>query len=189
MARISLDPPRTLLLRLGEWYSRRRFGTVLDPGKAYAHNTRVLRSVLRFESGIDRWKKVDPALKHLAVMVSAMRIGCAWCVDFGYWEAEELGLPVEKIRRVANWREHRDAFTEVESLVMDYAEAMTTTPPTVTDELGAALRERLGEEALVELTTMIAVENLRSRVNSALGLTSQGFSDHCAVPAARAGQA
>jgi len=30
---------------------------------------------------------------------------------------------------------------------------------------------------------MIAVENQRSRFNSALGLTSQGFSDRCEVPA------
>ncbi|MDT0608956.1 hypothetical protein [Streptomyces lancefieldiae] len=34
MARVSLTPPRTLLLRVMEWYSRRTYGKVLDPGKA-----------------------------------------------------------------------------------------------------------------------------------------------------------
>ncbi|MFD4829099.1 hypothetical protein ACFWPV_04445 [Streptomyces uncialis] len=43
---------------------------------------------------------------------------------------------------------------------------------------------RLGEAAFVELTAMVAVENLRSRMNAALGLTSQGFKDSCEVPAA-----
>jgi hypothetical protein len=38
----------------------------------------------------------------------------------------------------------------------------------------------------VELTTMVAVENQRSRINAALGLRSQGFSDTCAVPGAGA---
>jgi hypothetical protein len=29
---------------------------------------------------------------------------------------------------------------------------------------------------------MVAVENTRSRFNSALGLTSQGFKDRCEIP-------
>ncbi|MEV5811185.1 hypothetical protein [Streptomyces mutabilis] len=42
MARVSLDPPRTIFFRVMEWYSRRTYGKVLDPGKALAHNPRVL---------------------------------------------------------------------------------------------------------------------------------------------------
>ncbi|MET0840281.1 MAG: hypothetical protein ABWY19_15985 [Marmoricola sp.] len=56
---------------------------------------------------------------------------------------------------------------------------MTATPPTVTDEMVEGLRAELDDAALVELTEMISVENLRSRTNAALGLTSQGFKDHC----------
>ncbi len=41
MARISLNPPRTLSYRLGSWYSRRRYGAMLEPGQALAHNPRV----------------------------------------------------------------------------------------------------------------------------------------------------
>ena len=62
---------------------------------------------------------------------------------------------------------------------MEYAEAMTATPPDVTDEMVAGLRRELGDAELVELTMMVAVENVRSRFNSALGLTSQGFKDRC----------
>jgi alkylhydroperoxidase family enzyme len=67
--------------------------------------------------------------------------------------------------------------------VLEYTEAATATPPTVTDELVDGLRQDLGDAALVELTMMIAVENQRSRFNSSLGLTSQGFKDRCEVPA------
>jgi hypothetical protein len=42
----------------------------------------------------------------------------------------------------------------------------------------------LSEAELVELTAIVAVENLRSRINSALGLTAQGFKDRCEIPAA-----
>ena len=41
----------------------------------------------------------------------------------------------------------------------------------------AQLGRHLSEAQLVELTAIIAVENLRSRINSALGLTAQGFTD------------
>ncbi|WP_165986211.1 carboxymuconolactone decarboxylase family protein [Streptomyces sp. YIM 98790] len=182
MARISLTPRRTPLLRLAEWYSRRRYGKVMQPGLVYAHNPRVLRDYFAFERRVARWRGLDPALKHLAVMAASARIGCAWCMDFGYWEADRLGLPLEKVGKVPAWREHQEAFTRLERLVLAYAEAMTDTPPSVTDDAVRELVAELGEPAFVELTAMVALENLRSRVNSAAGLTSQGFSDSCAIP-------
>jgi hypothetical protein len=57
-----------------------------------------------------------------------------------------------------------------------------TTPPEVTDEMVDALVAQVGVPAVVELTMMVAVENQRSRSNGAMGLSSQGFSDRCALP-------
>ena len=184
MARISLNPPRTPLYRLVEWYSRRRYGDMLDPGKALAHNSRVLFADLRFERAVAKLGTLDPVLKELAVMTAAAAIGCSWCMDFGHWEARRLGLAPEKLRAVPAWHQHRGLFSEVELAVMEYAEAMCQTQPAVPDELAGKLLSLLGEAAMVELTFMVGVENLRSRVNSALGLRSQGFSDRCQVPAA-----
>jgi AhpD family alkylhydroperoxidase len=184
MARISLDPPQTLGYRLGARFSRRRYGVMLDPGAAIGHNMQVGRSYAIFELQVERWHQLDRGLKDLAVMAAAATIGCAWCVDFGYWEATvRHSVPVEKIRAAANWRDS-DVFTALERLVLGYAEAMTATPPGVTDEMMDALRGYLNEAQLVELTAIIAVENLRSRINSALGLTAQGFKDRCELPAA-----
>jgi hypothetical protein len=45
-----------------------------------------------------------------------------------------------------------------------------------------ALRRHLDDAQLVELTAIVAVENLRSRINSALGLTAQGFQDQRGLP-------
>ncbi|GGR52886.1 carboxymuconolactone decarboxylase family protein [Streptomyces netropsis] len=182
MARIPLDPPRTPLIRVLEWYSKRAYGKVLEPLMAYAHHRRVLIGTSRFELSVARWKKLDPGLKALAVMTSASAIGCSWCVDFGYWENRRHGMPHEKLHDVPRWRES-EVYTPLERDVMEYAEAMTATPPTVEDDLVDRLRQRLGDERLVELTAMVAVENLRSRVNAALGLSSQGFKDSCDVPA------
>ena len=87
------------------------------------------------------------------------------------------------MREVPRWRES-DAFTTLERDVMEYAEAMSVTPPTVTDEMVTGLRARLGDAAVVELTALVAIENERSRFNSAMGLASQGYSEVCELPLA-----
>ena len=184
MARISLDPPRTPFYRLAGWYSRRKFGLVLDPGKALAHQPAVLRAYTRLELSATRWRRADRQLKDLAVMAASVQVGCSWCLDFGQWELRSHGVPAEKVRDVPTWRES-SAFTGLERLVMEYAEAMSATPPLVTDELTARLLAHLDEAQLVEITAMVALENLRSRINTAFGLTGQGFADRCEVPAAQ----
>ena len=183
MARISLDPPKTLSYRIGARFARRRYGVMVDPGAAIAHNMKVGRSYALFELGVERWRALGHGLKDLAVMAAAAKIGCAWCMDFGYWESTvKHEVPAEKIRAVPGWRDS-EAFNGLERLVLEYAEAMTDTPPTVTDEMVERLRAQLSDAQLVELTAIVAVENLRSRINAALGLTAQGFKDRCAMPA------
>ncbi|MFL6121638.1 carboxymuconolactone decarboxylase family protein [Actinophytocola sp.] len=83
-----------------------------------------------------------------------------------------------------NWRQS-DVFSPLEREVLEYAEAMTNTPTTVTDEMSASLLEQLGAAALVELTTFIAFANMASRANTAHGITSQGYSDSCEIPLAK----
>jgi alkylhydroperoxidase family enzyme len=175
MARISLDPPKTLSYRIATRLARRRYGVMPDPGAAIGHNMQVGRSYGLFELMVERWHSLDQTLKDLAVAAASARIGCAWCMDFGYWDATtNHDVPAEKLRAVPDSRDS-GVFSELELLVVAYAEAMTATPPKVTDEMVARLREHLSEAQLVELTAIVAVENLRSRINSALGLTSQGF--------------
>lgn len=164
-------------------YSRRRYGEVLDGLLVMWHHRPILRSRVALERRVERWNTLDPQLRTLAVMASAARIGCSWCLDFGYFTAHCEGLDEDKVREVPRWRE-ADCFTEVERAVMEYAEAVTATPPEVSDAQVAELIDRLGIPAVVELTELIALENLRSRFNAAAGLTSQGFSEVCARPLA-----
>ena len=93
------------------------------------------------------------------------------------WADDGVGEPA-KLRDVPGWRDS-DVYTDLERAVMDYAEAMTATPPVLTDEQVDRLRQDLTEEHLVELTAIASLENFRSRVNAALGLTNQGFGEYC----------
>jgi alkylhydroperoxidase family enzyme len=114
-------------------------------------------------------------------MAVASLVGCGWCLDLGYFQAGNEGLDVGRAREVPRWRES-GVFTPLERDVMAYAEAMTQTPPTVTDEMSAGLLEQLGAPALVELTAWIALANLYTRTNTALGIEAQGFAAACGLP-------
>jgi alkylhydroperoxidase family enzyme len=113
-------------------------------------------------------------------MATASLVGCSFCLDLGYFQAHNEKLDVAKAREVPRWRES-DLFTPLERDVLEYAEAMAHTPPTVTNELSARLLEQLGAPALVELTAFIGAANLVSRTNTALGIQSQGFSAACGL--------
>lgn len=183
MARVSLNPRMTLHARAVRWYARRRFGEQLEPWQAISHNGRVLRTFIGLERSALRWNRLDPHLETLAVMASAHALGCAWCTDFGYWFARSEGTPAEVLSDVPRWRESV-RFDDLERSVLAYAEGMTVDPAGIDDALVAGLRERLGEPGLVELTMVVAHENLRSRFNTAMGLASQGFRDRCDLAAA-----
>ncbi|MFD1719717.1 carboxymuconolactone decarboxylase family protein [Georgenia deserti] len=183
-ARIPLEtsgPLAWLLTRL----SRRIYGKVLDPLRVASHHRPVLVTSLLLEAGAGRWKKLPRQLQALAVMTTAQEIGCSWCMDFGYWEYHHRGVEPRKLRDVPHWRES-PVYTPIERAVMAYAEAATATPPTVTDEMVADLREQLTDAQVVELASLVALENHRSRINAGLGLTSQGFKAECEVPQPRA---
>ena len=165
-------------------YARRTWGQVPDGAYVVWHHKPLMRAVLGFEQKVAKWDRLDPLLKSYAQLASAGVIGCSWCLDFGYFLAHDDGLDLEKVREVPRWRES-DVFDDTERAVLEYAEAMSTTPLGVPAEMVAGLIDRLGVPAVVELTQMVALENMRSRFNSAAGLQSQGFSDVCELPLAR----
>ena len=158
--------------------SRRQLGLVPDSLGVMWHNRDVLNATYALGRKTKKWDECDEQLKSLAHMAVSAYVGCSFCMDFGYYAAHSQGLDTSKLGDIPFWREST-AFTPQERRVLEYAEAMTVTPPEVTDEMAEALRRDLGNEAFIELTMMVAVENERSRLNSALGLTSQGFKDHC----------
>ncbi|MBI2242951.1 MAG: carboxymuconolactone decarboxylase family protein [Nocardioides sp.] len=164
-------------------YARRTFGEIPDGLYVYFHHKPLMRAVVGFEGKVAKWGALDPTLKSYAELASAGTIGCSWCLDFGYFKAHDEGLDLAKVSEVPRWRES-DVFTPLEREVLEYAEAMTATPPTVTDAMVARLVEQLGTPAVVELTQIVALENMRSRFNSAAGLQSQGYSDVCELPLA-----
>jgi alkylhydroperoxidase family enzyme len=160
--------------------SRKMLGDVAEPVEVAWHNRKVVNFSFTLARKAQKWDQCDENLKSLAHMAVASMVGCSFCLDLGYFQAHNTGLDLTKAREVPRWRES-DVFTRLERDVMEYAEAMTQTPPTVTDELSARLLAPLGPAALVELTAYIALANLATRTNIAFGIESQEFSAACGL--------
>ena len=136
-----------------------QFGAVPEPVEVVSHNPKVAEFALELGGKVSAWDAVDESLKSFAHMAVAAQVGCSWCLDIGYFEAQNQNLDMAKASQVPRWRES-ERFTPLERDVLEYAEAMTNTPPTVTDELSARLLDRLGPAGMIELTVFVAVLEL-----------------------------
>jgi 4-carboxymuconolactone decarboxylase len=174
---------RNPLVRMAYRSSRRQTGTVVDPVKVFAHHPTILAGYGAFEMAAKRSHRVDERLKHLGETRAAMLAGCEWCLDFASGISEEAGVTEDDLRDLPTYRSS-DRFSDTEKLVLDYATGISRTPVDVPDELFDRLRERFDEAQLVELTTLIALENFRARFNWAFGIGSQGFAEgaYCVRP-------
>lgn len=161
-------------------FARKKLGTVPTSLGVYWHNKDALKVSMTAGNKVQKMHACDENLKSFAHMAVASMVGCTWCLDFNYFEAHNKGLDMDKAREVPRWRES-DVFTDVERDVMEYAEAMSTTEPTVTDEMVDRLLKKLGPAAVVELTSAIAFANLTTRANVALGIESDGFAAACGL--------
>jgi AhpD family alkylhydroperoxidase len=165
-------------------FSRKLLGHVPESAEVMWQNRPVFTGMMGFGRKVEKWDQLDPNLKSLATMAVAALVGCSWCLDFGYFQAHNEGLDEVKASEVPRWRESR-VFTPLERDVMEYAEAMSETPPRVTDELSDRLLAQLGAPTMVELAATVGFANMTTRGNTAMGIESEGFSKVCKLPLAQ----
>jgi len=184
-----LSPKRAgLLTRAMYRIAKRRYGQVPEPFTIAAHHSRLLVASAVHETMLERASRRLPvSVRELAVLWTARKIGCSWCVDFGSMLQRLDGLDVDRLKYIDDYASS-PLYSDDERAAIAYADAMTVDPHTVTDEQVADLRARFGDDGVFELTYQIGVENMRARMNTALGITEQGFSsgDSCRVPWATA---
>jgi alkylhydroperoxidase family enzyme len=86
----------------------------------------------------------------------------------------ELGISDEKILALPDYASS-PLYDERERTALEYADSMTITGREVSDELFSRLRQLFDDDALLELTEIIAWENASSKFNRALRIPSQGL--------------
>jgi AhpD family alkylhydroperoxidase len=161
------------------WLQRRRYGSYLIPATIWARVPALYLALAGFYAALERRRSpLPPALRSLVQTRVSQLNHCAFCVDLNAANAAQRSSSLARALAVDAWRE-ADCFSESERLALEYAEAMTLTQGRVSDALGAHLAEHFGEAALIELTALIAFQNLSSKFNAALDIASQGL---CPLP-------
>jgi alkylhydroperoxidase family enzyme len=85
----------------------------------------------------------------------------------------DLGYDTDTLTWVVRWTERPDLFDERERVALEYADAITLSDSDVDDALFGRVQQLFDDDAIVELTELIAWENASSKFNRALRIGSQ----------------
>lgn len=161
------------------WRQRRKYGAVLDAALLWGRAPRLFIAVALLYGMIDRKSSpLPPALRSLLTVRVSQINHCPFCVDINSATLLARGVSQEKVDALQNWRDSA-LFDSREKVALDYAEAMTFSERSVDDDLFARLHDEFGDDAIVELTGLVAFQNMSSKFNSALDVPPQGF---CKLP-------
>ena len=176
------------------WNQRRKYGAVLDPALLWARSPALFATVallwarspalfatvaLLYGALDRRSSPIEPPLRSLITVRVSQINWCRFCVDINTATLLRRGVPLAKVEALAGWRTS-PLFDDRERAALDYAEKMTERAPGVDHALMDRLRRHFDDDAIVELTGLIAFQNLSSRFNAALDVPAQGF---CTIPA------
>jgi AhpD family alkylhydroperoxidase len=162
-------------IRLFFWKQKLTYGRILDPGLLWGRSPWVFAAVALLYGALDRRSSpLAPSLRSLVTVRVSQINHCAFCVDINSATLAKRGVAMDKIEALGAWRES-SLFSADERRALEYAEAMTITGLGVSDELRQRLKERWKDDTIVELTGLIAFQNLSSKFNAALDVPSQGF--------------
>lgn len=157
------------------WNQKRKYGQVLNPGLLWARVPRLFAAVAVLYAVLDRKRSpLSPLLRSLVTVRVSQINWCRFCVDINSSTLIKRSGSTEKAENLERWRES-DLFDEREKVVLEYTEAITYSDQLVTDEQVERLRNFFDEDSIVELTGLIAFQNLSSKFNSALDVPPQGF--------------
>lgn len=167
------------LFRLLFQAQRRKYGQVLQSALVWARQPRLFFGLSVLYGAIDRKSSpIDPALRSLVTVRVSQLNDCAFCVDLNSALLLERSGDMEKVQTLASWRDST-SFNDRERAALDYTEAMTLSNREVDDAIFAALRPHFSEDAIVELTGIVAFQNMSTKFNNALAIPPQGF---CRIP-------
>lgn len=161
------------------WNQKRKYGQVLKPALIWARVPRLFAAIAVLYGVLDRKSSpIDPILRSLVTLRVSQINGCRFCIDINSAVLARRTDSMNKVEALEQWRES-ELFDNKEKIVLEYVEAVTYTDRQVDDDLSLCLHEYFNEDEIVELTGLIAFQNLSSKFNSALDLPAQGF---CRLP-------
>lgn len=169
-------------VRLFFWNQKRRYGAVLEPARLWGRTPKVFAALALLYGALDRRSSpIEPALRTLVTVRVSQINWCSFCVDVNSATALKRGIDEEKLLAIGQFAVS-PLFSGRERAALAYAEAVTYTDRHPSAAELAHLHEHFDDDAVIELTALIAFQNLSSKFNAALEVPPQGF---CAIAPAR----
>jgi len=157
------------------WNQKRKYGAILQPGLLWGRVPPLFAAVAALYGALDRKSSpLSPVMRSLVTVRVSQINWCRFCVDINSATLAQRSGSMEKVENLERWKES-DLFDGKEKVVLEYTEAVTCSDRQVTDELMERLKAYYDDDGIVELTGLIAFQNLSSKFNSALDVPSQGF--------------
>jgi len=177
-----IEKPRSPLLRMVYFFSRRQTGKVITPIATFA-----ARMPFAFMSYYGKLSRLDrklqlprPTIVAIREQVASINM-CLFCMDAARWYAlRESGDNQARLDALPEYRTS-PLFTDAERAALDYATELTTDK-----KVGPATFARLArcysEREICDIVWLVASEHLNNMTNIGLNIGSDGL---CRVPAAR----
>jgi alkylhydroperoxidase family enzyme len=175
-----IEKPRSPLLRLVYFFSRRQTGKVITPITTFA-----ARMPFGFMSFYGKLPRLDQKLRlpqQTAVLIREQVASintCLFCMDAARWYA--IRESSDNRARFDALPEYRTSplFTDAERAALDYATQLTTGKK-VEPETFARLARHYSEREICDIVWLVASEHLNNMTNIGLNIGSDGL---CTVPA------
>jgi alkylhydroperoxidase family enzyme len=175
-----ISPPTKIpwFLRLGLWVARRISGADLLPALLLAWYPRAAISSAVLEGLIaHRDGKLDERILKLVRLTVSFTAGCPFCVDMNSVGWEKLISPDELAALQGRKPvEEFHSFSKRESLAIEYARLISSTPLNFPHSQIAELKQHFNEREIVILAVTAAQVNYWTRLIQALGCPPQGVS-------------
>ena len=166
-------------VRIFFWNQKRRYGSILEPARLWGRTPRVFAALALLYGAFDRRSSpLEPLLRSLVTVRVSQINWCGFCVDINSATVLKRGAGRKKLEQLEIF-ESSKLFTEREKAALAYAEAVTRSDLQPDKQHFIRLRQEFDDDSIIELTGLIAFQNLSSKFNSALGVLPQGF---CNIP-------
>lgn len=158
---------------------RRRYGRELEPARLWGRSPKVFAALSLLYGALDRNSSpIEPALRTLITVRVSQINWCAFCIDINSATGIKRGLTEAHLAALPEF-ETSALFDPRTRAALAYATAITYTDREVDANLMTRLKTHFNDEEIIELTALVAFQNLSTKFNSALDVAAQGF---CTAP-------
>lgn len=144
------------------------YGPFLNQVKVFAHRAPALRHVMGMLLELAEEAVLPKRYLEIALVAVSKVNECTYCVAHHAPRLVEQGLDPASVAAILDPRP--PGFDEVDTLVRDYAVAVTEDPRRMPAAMLERIKSRFSEEQVVELTLRITLCGFFNRFNEALGI-------------------